>query len=300
MNDFQTTQGEQIRSLFDIPCREVKIIAPFIKTAAFESLLSVIPIDTKVICITRWRTREIAAGVSDIEIMGILQKRGNFELYLVDNLHAKLYIAGERCLVGSSNVTLTGLGEASDANIEILVDADITDPNVVLTLEEIEKKKIIATEEIAETIAKIVDSVKITNIPLVDNFIWIPHGRRPDLSYKLYTNPPTEYIIQAHRVLLNDLAIANLPPNLSEDEFAQYIQSLLKNFPLVDEILNEQSDNVVTFRESYIYFEEFADDDFSAHDLWLAFVNWMTYFFPNDVIEHHITEIALRRARLLA
>lgn len=300
MNDFQTTQGEQIRSLFDIPCREVKIIAPFIKTAAFESLLSVIPIETKVICITRWRTREIAAGVSDIEIIRILQKRGNFELHLVDNLHAKLYIADERCLVGSSNVTLTGLGETSEANIEILVNADATDPNVVLTLEEIEKKKILATEEMAETIAKIANTLNIVNIPLVDNFIWIPHGRRPDLSYKLYADPPTGHIIQSHKVLLRDLANANLPPNLSENEFAQYIQSLLKNFPLVNEILNDQSDIVITFSESYSYFEEFADDDFSSHDLWLAFINWMTYFFPNDVIEHHITEIALRRARLLA
>ena len=300
MNDFQTTQGEQIRSLFDIPCREVKIIAPFIKTAAFKSLLSVIPIETKVICITRWRTREIAAGVSDIEIIRILQKRGNFELHLVDNLHAKLYIAGERCLVGSSNVTLAGLGESSDPNIEILVETKANDPNVALVLNEINSTKIAATEEMAFAILQIANSLNIENFPQVDNFIWVPHSRRPELSYKLYVNPPTKNIIQADKVLLSDLAMANLPPNLTESEFKLYFRGLLENFPLANEVLNYSNDTIVTFGESHTYFEEFSDNNFSSHDLWLAFVSWMAYFFSDDVMEHHIIEIALRRAQLLS
>lgn len=300
MNDFQTTQGEQIRSLFDIPCREVKIIAPFIKTAAFESLLSVIPIETKVICITRWRTREIAAGVSDVEVFDILLERGNSELFLLHNLHAKLYVADERCLVGSSNVTLAGLGESSDANIEILVETEVNDPNVALVLNEVDSNKIAATEEMTFAILKIANSLNIENFPQVDNFIWVPHSRRPELSYKLYVNPPTENVIQADRVLLNDLAVANLPPNLIESEFKLYFQGLLGNFPLAAEVLNYSNDTVVTFGNSHTYFEKFSDDDFSSHDLWLAFVSWMAYFFPNEVIEHHITEIALRRGRLLA
>lgn len=299
MTEFQTTQGEQIRSLFDIPCEEVKIIAPFIKTSALESLLLVIPTDTKVICITRWRTREIAAGVSDVEIMEILHKRGNFELYLVDNLHAKLYIAGERCLVGSSNVTLAGLGESSDANIEILVETEVNDPNVALVLNEIDSNKTAVTEEMSLAILKIADSLNIQNFSQVDNFIWIPHGRKPDLSYKLYTNPSTADTNQPHKILLQDLALANLPPNLSENEFKQFIQNLLRTFSLTNEILNYESDTIITFAESHIHFEEFADNDFSSHDLWLAFIEWITYFFPSDVIENPISEPALRRARLL-
>ena len=57
---------------------------------------------------TRWLPREIAAGVSDPEILDVLEERGNFTLTLVDNLHAKIYVADENCLVGSSNVTLSG------------------------------------------------------------------------------------------------------------------------------------------------------------------------------------------------
>ena len=196
-------------------------------------------------------------------------------------------------------MTLAGLGESSDANIEILVETKANDPNVALVLNEIDSNKIVATEEMALAILKIANSLNIENFPQVDNFIWVPHSRRPELSYKLYVNPPTENVIQADRVLLNDLAMANLPPNLIESEFKLFFRGLLKNFSLANEVLNYSNDTIVTFGKSHTYFEEFSDDNFSSHDLWLAFVSWMAYFFPNDVMEHHIIEIALRRAQLL-
>ena len=37
----------------------------------------------------------------------------------------------------------------------------------------------------------------------------------------------------------------------------------------------------------------------STNDLWLAFVNWMAYFFPDQVMKQQIAEVALRRAQLL-
>ena len=81
---------------------------------------------------------EVAAGVSDPEILDVLEEHGDFDLSLVDRLHAKLYIAGDRCLVGSANTTLAGLGEAGDGgNIEALVETTIDDPGIAATLDEI-------------------------------------------------------------------------------------------------------------------------------------------------------------------
>jgi len=45
-----------------------------------------------------------------------------------------------------------------------------------------------------------------------------------------------------------------------------------------------------------VYLELLATDDFSTNDLWLAFVNWMAYFFPDQVMKQQIAEVALRRA----
>ena len=117
------TQGSRIRALFENTEDDVSIIAPFIKIDALRSLLKVVPSGIHLRCVTRWLPEEVAIGVSDLEILDLLEERGNFSLALVDSLHAKLYIAGDRCLVGSANVTLAGLGEGGDSNnIEILVD----------------------------------------------------------------------------------------------------------------------------------------------------------------------------------
>ena len=36
-----------------------------------------------------------------------------------------------------------------------------------------------------------------------------------------------------------------------------------------------------------------------VHALWLAVVNWMAYFFPDEVMKQQIADVALRRAQLL-
>ena len=86
------------------------IISPYIKTEAFEYLVDSIPAHCQLKCVTRWLPKDVAAGVSDPEVFTILEARGNSKMYLVDNLHAKLYIADRKCLVGSSNVTLGRIG----------------------------------------------------------------------------------------------------------------------------------------------------------------------------------------------
>ena len=145
MMNTDKTQGERIRTLFR-QASHAAIIAPFIKTDALRSLLDVIPAQAAVRCVTRWLPAEIAAGVSDLEVLDVLEERAAHELLLVDRLHAKLYIADNQCLAGSANVTLSGLGETTDAgNIEILVEADLEDPAVAAALRSIESNAIPAT-----------------------------------------------------------------------------------------------------------------------------------------------------------
>ena len=99
------TRGARIQALFESADGETAVIAPFIKVDALRSLLEVIPAGLHLRCVSRRRPKEIDAGVSDPEILDLLEARGNFSLSLVDPLHAKLYIAGDQCLVGSANVT---------------------------------------------------------------------------------------------------------------------------------------------------------------------------------------------------
>ena len=293
------TQGDRIRALFGGAQGEVAIIAPFIKVGALISLLEVVPPDTHLRCVTRWLPREVAAGVSDPEILDVLEERGRFTLTLVDSLHAKLYIAGDDCLAGSSNVTLPGLGETSDGNIEVLVATTIQDPGVASTLGDIAEAERPATRTLAEATRRLADSLAQPAAEPDGEKPWFPHSRRPEHVFRLYSRPPTGYLVEADRVLLSDVAGSNVPPGLEEKEFRTEIRALLATIPLAEALLDTTEDVTLTRADAHSHLALLATSDFSTNDLWLAFVNWMAYFFPDEVMKQQIAEVALRRAQLL-
>ena len=293
------TQGDRIRTLFDGAQGEVAIIAPFIKVGALVSLLEVVPSDTHLRCVTRWLPREVAAGVSDPEILDVLEERGRFTLTLVDSLHAKLYVAGDDCLAGSPNVTLPGLGETSDGNIEVLVATTIQDPGVASTLGDIAEAERPATRALAEATRRLADSLAQPSTEPDGEDTWFPHSRRPEHAFRLYSRPPTSYLVEADRILLADVAGSNVPPGLEEQGFRTEIRALLSTIPLARALLDATEDVTVTRADAHSHLEQFAAGDFSTNDLWLAFVNWMAYFFPDQVMKQPIAEVALRRAQLL-
>ena len=296
----ELTQGDRIRALFRNVEGRVEIIAPFIKTGALKSLLEVVPTDIHLRCVTRWLPREIAEGVSDPEILNILEERGNFTLTLVDNLHAKIFIADENCLAGSSNVTFSGLGEAADeSNIEILITSTIHDPGVATALAGVAQVERLATRVQAEVARRLADSFLSIPDPNASETYWFPRGRRPERAYRLYSQPPDGYIMEADQRLLNDLAGFNLQPGYSKDEFHKKIRILLAEIPLAAAVLNATEDTTLTLPEAVSQIESLAVDGFTPSELWLSFVNWMAYFYPDQVMKHEIAEVALRRARLL-
>ena len=296
------TQGCRIRALFESATGEIAVIAPFIKVDAMRSLLNVIPSDMHLRCVTRWLPREVAAGVSDPEILDMLEERGDFDLSLVDRLHAKLYIAGDRCLVGSANVTLAGFGEGGDgSNIEVLVETSIDDPGIAATLDAIAQAERAATRSMAQAARRLADSLADSAISAVAlDAPWFPGSRRPEQAYGFYVQPPSSgFVGAADRVLLADLASSDLPPGLEEHEFRDAIRSLLSAIPLAETLLEASEDTTLTRADANSWFETIAGDDLTTNDLWIAFVNWMAYFYPDRVMKQEIAEIALRRARLL-
>ena len=295
------TQGDRIRALFEGAEGEVAVIAPFIKVDALRSLLEVIPAGPHLRCVSRWLPREIAADVSDPEILDLIETRGNFSLSLVDRLHAKLYIAGDRCLAGSANVTLAGLGEGGDgSNIEILVETTINNSGIAATLEAIAQAERVATRSMAQTARRLADSLADSTTSAVAlDAPWFPGGRRPEQAYSFYAQPPSGFVGAADHVLLADLARSNLPLGLEEHEFRDAIRSMLAVIPLAEILLEASEDTTLTRADASSWLETIAGDDFSPSDLWTAFVNWMVYFYPDRVMKQEIAEIALRRARLL-
>ena len=294
------TQGRRIRRLFETTTGRVTIVAPFIKVDALRSLLDAIDPTVALRCVTRWLPREVAAGVSDPEILDVLEGRGNAALSLVDRLHAKLYVAGDRCLAGSSNVTLAGLGEGIDQNIEILVETTTDDPAIVATLDEISKVERLATREMAHAVRRLADCLATAPTPPLDRDTpWFPTSRRPKQAYRVYTQPAGEHMGTVDRTLLADLARANLPAGLPQNEFRDRIRALLVAIPIAENLLESTKDVTIAQADVHSYLENLAGTDFSTRDLWVAFVDWMVYFFPDRVMKQEMAEIVLRRAQVL-
>ena len=294
------TQGDRIREIFRNAREDVVIIAPFIRVGALSHLLEVIPKTTRLRCVTRWLPREVAAGVSEPEIIDLLEQRGNFTLTLVDNLHAKLYLSGEKCLAGSANVTLSGLGEADNGtNIEVLVETTIHDPGVASTLDIISKLERPANQTLARAARRLGNRFPSTGNVINAVDFWFPYSRTPDRAYSMYLQPPEGFVGRADGVLLRDLASLNVAPGLSESTFFAAVQTVLAEIPLAGALLDAAEDTRLTRLDAMSHLELVTDDEYTTRDLWVAFVNWMVYFFPEDVMKQEITEVALRRARLL-
>ncbi|MCY3591088.1 MAG: phospholipase D family protein [Acidobacteria bacterium] len=296
------TEGGRIRALFRTSETQVTIIAPFIKKNALKALLDVVPDGVHVRCVTRWRSHEVAAGVSDPEILDILEGRGSFSLSVVDELHAKLYVAGERCLAGSANVTLAGLGERADGgNIEVLVEASVSDPAIVATLTKIADLERPATRAMAVSVRRLAD-VLATGSPEAPTaeLGWFPRSRRPERAFRYYSAPPEGFLGAADRLLLGDLAGADVPPGLSEGEFREGMRRSLRSTPAGQYVLDAESDALVTRSDISPSLEHAASrGGASPEDLWRAFVEWMSHFFPDYLTKQPVSDVALRRARLL-
>lgn len=293
--------GDRIRDLFRIATDGITIIAPYIKLKALEALLQDVDDQIPIRCVTRWQPRDIAAGVSDPEIFDLLAKRPSSTITLVDNLHAKIYIAGRRCLVGSANVTLAGLGDAlSDANVEVLVETTTDDLGVEDVLAQIARLERPATAADAEGARRLAEGLRPFLIPLTaEARFWSPRSVRPDLAYRLYAKSPTGFIGSAERVVLADVAAANIPPGMNEARFREEIRSALAACPLAKELLESGEDRLLRKMDVSPMLKSLENTTFSVDDIWRAFVAWMVHFHQDTVIQQDVTELALRRARLI-
>ena len=92
-------------------------------------------------------------------------------------------------------------------------------------------------------------------------------------------NHQTEFIAEADRLLLNDLAASNLQPGYTKKEFYTEIRSLLVEIPLAAAFLDATEDTVLTLSDALFQIESLASGGFTPGDLWHAFVDWMTHFF---------------------
>lgn len=233
--------GERIKELVRGAKREVILCAPFIKSKVLGIILEAVPQVVPVRIVTRWRPAEVAAGLSDLEVYDIAKERPHTELSLLHSLHAKLYLADDDCLVGSANLTASALGWCQDANLEILLPACRSDPDVARLLERLAT----ATPATFQTRAEIEQQAvafgaselnESREIPPDDAgrlaAPWMPRCAAPDKLFAIYQNPETTIVVEGTRAdAIADLDDLLPPPRMGHEAFTAYINATLYQLP---------------------------------------------------------------------
>ena len=287
------TDGERVKALLQTARRRVILCAPFIKAKVLRTVLSVIDPEVPASIVTRWRSAEVAAGVSDLEALEIAKSRSKTELLLLDDLHAKLYVADEHCLVGSANLTASALGWANRNNIELLVPASIADPEIAFLLHQLERAEL-ATSEIRDKMraeSALLESVQLaeaqdmTSAHKYWHLPWLPRCAAPDRLYEMYKNKATTAVARGTRNDgLADIRDFNLNDGMSEIEFENEVQTSLRLMPTIAKIIREVPKGLTDVQGEMLISRARPDmDQNDVKSQWRIVRDWITIFFQDEI-----------------
>lgn len=286
-------EGERVKALIERAKSEIILCAPFIKVNTLRLLIEVADPEASLKVVTRWRAVEVAAGVSDLQVFDLLKDRIGAELLLLNELHAKLYVADQACLVGSANLTGAALGWSSTPNVEILIDSPRGQPQIQRLISEFDNA-VTASNRIRSEIQAQADA--LGRLPVLGEadieaddidrrkLPWLPRCAAPEKLIVIYRNTETRDVTEGTRLDgIEDLKDLGPPPNLSSQEFTDHIKSQLESIPSIGSIIErvqgrisdgEGTAMIIGMRPQY--------DERAASRHWRVVRDWIAEFFQND------------------
>jgi len=283
--------GERLKDLMNGAQKTVLLCAPFIKVDALQTVLSVISVDVAVRIVTRWRATEVAAGVSDLEVFELSNDRPRTKISLLDDLHAKLYMADDSGLAGSANLTGAALGWAQQSNVELLLpvtqsNADVS--RLLLRLQNAEPatyaiRTLIKAEAEALNVARLDEGLDFRDdIDVNPNFAWLPSCAAPDSLRTIYENPHTTVVVKGTRDDgLADLRDLHIPARLTPVEFTIAVQDTLLLMPAFERIVGQIPQGLTDSAGISLISDLRPDlNQSSAKHQWRIVRDWISEFFP--------------------
>lgn len=278
----------------------VILAAPFIKANVLERLLTSVPTGVELQCVTRWKAEEIIAGVSDLEVWGLIKDRPKTRLCLRSNLHAKYYRIDDICFVGSANLTATALGWSTNPNLEFLVEIS-TESNETKDFEALLLESCLNVdqklyEEIAQKIEKLKECFPhffvldeegaicneyhqdIGNALVLDK--WVPTLRNPEDLYLAYAGQIDKLSTMSREVAFHDLEAFFIPKGLPRPLFETDIALQLLEKPILRN-LDAYLETPRRFGEVTAYLQSKLEGIEDLKSVWQTLMRWLRYFLPD-------------------
>lgn len=271
--------------------RELVLCAPFTKRLALERCLAAARQEIGLTLITRWRAEEVAAGVTDLEVLEVVTARGG-RVLLHDRLHAKYFRTEDACLVGSANITGAALGWSWPSNLELLMAAS---PAAVAVLEEqLLREAVLADDAVRRALQAEVDALPAAErvapelLGLPDEPIWWPSLRYPHALYAAYEQGLRDLPGSTAAAATKDLLALEPPLHLDKVAFYRLTSDRLWASPVLTRlrpVLREPR------RFGAVVDEVLAiDPDVGrgvAEQRWQTLMRWLLTFCPERV-EHRV------------
>ena len=261
---------------------ELVIAAPYIKVNALSRVLEEVSRFASIVCVTRWNPHDLALGASDTECRTIITKfGGSFKLH--PTLHAKYFRINNFVLVGSANLTDSGMGWSYQSNLEILCGAG-TD----FDARAFEKELLIGAREIGDDeFARWEDIDKINfqseheftiQQPILDS--WRPATRDPqNLSFSYHSKEDVIASFDEQNSARTDIRALQIPIGLSDEQFRKWTYACLLAAPFTNSVMQLQDLDPLRIPSllAEIYNIENITD--ARRDMETVH-NWLTFFSP--------------------
>lgn len=285
--------GERLKALMNGAQQRALLCAPFIKVGVLRTVLSVIGEGVPVRMVTRWRAAEVASGISDLEVFELANERPNTELALLDELHAKLYLADDEGLAGSANLTATALGWAERSNVELLLPVTRSDEEVARLLRRLENavpatyaiRSAIEAEAGALNVARLDEGQNVRDdIELTRHQAWLPSCAAPSRLWAIYKDPQTTAVAEGTKEDgLADLRDLHIPNGLSPSEFESAVRDTLLLMPAFRRIIDRIPQALTDTAGTALVSEVRPDLNHSNTALqWRIVRDWISEFFRDE------------------
>lgn len=285
--------GERLKALLNSARRRVLLCAPFIKAGVLRTVLSVIDHGVAVRIVTRWRAAEVASGISDLEVFELANERPNTELALLDDLHAKLYLADDEGLAGSANLTAAALGWAERSNVELLLPVMRSEEEIARLLRRLERaepatyaiRSAIEAEAAALNVARLDEGQDVSDdMDAARNHAWLPSCAAPGRLRAIYEDAETTAVVEGTREDgLADLRALHIPSGLSPSEFEEAVRDTVLLMPAFRRIINLIPQGLTDSAGTALVSEVRPDLNQSNAALqWRIVRDWISEFFRDE------------------
>lgn len=260
------------------------ISAPYIKADALERVLRVVSPQASLICVSRWTVQDLKQGSSDTECYAIVREfGGSFRLH--PTLHAKFYRIDDAVLVGSANLTFSGMGWSNHPNLEILChpgeqfNAEVFQEQLLTDSREIKDEEVMRWNKLVDTDLKYESLVDFPNPQLAK---WRPLTREPRNLELVYSDREEEIAsTDERRAAQQDIQELLLPPGLSIEQASAWISVCLMESPFIMSVIRLQ-----VLAPDRVYRELALEFDLELHRARRGFEtvqNWLAYFAPETL-----------------